>query len=163
MSLKLQAWTRFGTRLLTFLAAAWLLATGAFLFVKGLDISLVACDERTCGDVADLVPGIVSFVVGVGMLLAWPFVASISETSWSRRLGIGLLFGSADRRGTRPYPILAVTERLGIPFWVCVDLDLGDRHPPPDHLPAISRSEVGSRGDRILGRGDRRRRDLPGR
>jgi hypothetical protein len=112
---------RLGTRLLTFLAAAWLLVTGAFLFVKGLDISLVACDERTCGDVADLVPGIIAFVAGVGMLLAWPFVASDSESSWSRRLGIGLLFGALIAV-LAAVPILAVTERLGIPFWICVTL-----------------------------------------
>ena len=106
---------------MTFMAAAWLVATGAFLFVKGLDISLIACDKRTCGDVADLVPGIISFVVGVGMLLAWPFVASGSEGSWSRRLGIGLLSGALIAV-VGAIPVLAITERLGIPFWACVTL-----------------------------------------
>jgi hypothetical protein len=113
---------RFGARSVSYLAAAWLASAGAFLFVKGLDISLVACDERTCGDVADLFPGITSFVVGVGMLLAWPFVASSSvEDSWSRRLGIGLICGSSVAfLGTAL--VLAITERLGIPFWACVAL-----------------------------------------
>ena len=112
---------RFGVRVLTFLAAVWLVATGAFLFVKGLDISLIACDERTCGDVADLIPGILSFVVGVGMLLAWPFVASDPDSSWSRRLGIGLVSGAVIAV-LGAIPVLAITERLGIPFWACVTL-----------------------------------------
>ena len=114
--------SRSATLFLNIVAAVWLATTGAFLFVKGLDISLVACDERTCGDVADLVPGIAAFLVGFGMLLAWPSVAAFSDaTSWSKRLGVGLLASALLAALASPL-ILAVTERLGILFWACAAL-----------------------------------------
>jgi hypothetical protein len=133
---------RLGDRLLTFVASAWLVAAGTFLFVKGLDISLVACSGSVCGDFADLAPGITSFAAGVGMLLAWPFVVSVSsEGAWQRRLGVGLVCGIVVAALTVA-PVLALTDRLGVPLWLCMALVSAIAIRPP----AIAR------GDAIQGR-----------
>jgi hypothetical protein len=113
---------RLGVRALTVVACAWLVATGIFLFVKGLDISLVACDDSVCGDFAELAPGLASFVAGVGMLLAWPYLmAAAPERDWHMRLGIGVASGTLVV-GLTVAPALALTERLGVPLWLCVAL-----------------------------------------
>ena len=129
---------RLGDRFLAFVTGAWLIAAGTFLFVKGLDISLVACSGRVCGDFAALAPGITSFVAGIGMLLAWPYVVSVSsEGAWERRLGVGLVCGIVVAALTVA-PVLAVTDRLGVPLWLCTALVSGIAVRPPK----IARSDA---------------------
>ncbi|MGH2755076.1 MAG: hypothetical protein ACRDLB_11665 [Actinomycetota bacterium] len=109
-------------RVMAGVIGVWLLVAGAFLFVKGLDISLVACAEDACAAFDRLSPGIASFVVGVGMLFAWEsVVAEPRERGWMARLGIALVSGAVVA-AVLTRPVLAVADRLGIPLWLCVAL-----------------------------------------
>ena len=122
---------------------AWLLVAGGFLFVKGLDISLVACAKDTCAELDRLAPGIASFVVGVGMLFAWGSVVAASlERGWMARLGLALL-GGAVVATLVARPVLSVADRLGVPLWLCAVVTSAVAIRPPR---AVYREAIVARG-----------------